>query len=175
MLTRSQHVLPEKCENDHKFQMFRHSLLYFHSSVSCIVISTEWMLPNCRAMRSQFLRHKSAVCVTDLKKKSKYLIKSLAGVIKSAWSGLMKGFGVLVLCMLVGCAGRPTMEQLETHALASGDWSAVESREKAHARRGPRASLQCPAGRIEICSNRLGSRQCSCNSRSALRNMLTGH
>ena len=37
---------------------------------------------------------------------------------------------LLLMLFLAACASRPSMEELEDQAMASGDWSAVEAREK---------------------------------------------
>ena len=80
----------------------------------------------------------------------------------------MKGIIVLALILLTGCAGIVPMEQLEAEALITGDWSAVERRERIVARRNLRSFLQCPPGTIGYCEIGFGSNSCSCvSSRSA--------
>ena len=76
----------------------------------------------------------------------------------------MKATGVFVLCLLCllcGCVGRPTMQELETQALVSGDWSAVESRERMQFRLGRRADTQCPRGHTLFCIEH-GIQKCYC-------------
>ena len=74
----------------------------------------------------------------------------------------MKIATVFVLFFLVGCAARPTLDELETQAFATGDWSAVESRERSDARRAARFGNQCPSGYTSYCENHYGSKECAC-------------
>lgn len=87
-------------------------------------------------------------------------------------SRLMKGLSVLMLCLLAGCAARPTMEQLELQAFNSGDWSAVEQRERMQARIAKRAPVQCPARLVAVCVNQFGNKKCSCVRSSDLQMSL---
>ena len=85
----------------------------------------------------------------------------------------MKTWRILLLPLLLGaCVTPPTMEELEAQAWQTGDWSAVERREDALARRAARqaqnASLMCPDGAIEYCEERIGELKCSCVSRVAI-------
>ena len=86
----------------------------------------------------------------------------------------MKIATVLVLFVLVGCAAQPTMDELETQAFITGDWSAVESRERAIARRALRSSRNCPAGYVTYCEESFSSSRCSCLKRDSLSIVLTG-
>ena len=72
---------------------------------------------------------------------------------------------VSMFLVLAGCSAAPTLEELEFAALQSGDWSQVEKRERAIARREARKAQQCSAGRIRICEKRLGEDRCSCVAR----------
>lgn len=86
----------------------------------------------------------------------------------------MKITSLLMIALLAGaCAAPPTLEELEFEALQSGDWSAVERRERAMARRAARQPVQCPKGEIEFCDSRFGERTCECVGRRAV-NMLFG-
>jgi len=74
----------------------------------------------------------------------------------------MKIATVFVLFLLVGCAAQPTMDELQTQAFISGDWSAVEARERAVARRALRSGNHCPAGYVAYCDESFGDTRCSC-------------
>ena len=83
---------------------------------------------------------------------------------------IMKIATVFAFILLAGCSAAPTMEALETQALLTGDWTAVEKREHAIARRASRATVQCPPGYIAICDVRAGERNnCACADRDAFR------
>ena len=74
----------------------------------------------------------------------------------------MKIATVFVLFLLVGCAAQPTMDELETQAFISGDWSAVEARERVVARRALRSANYCPAGYVAYCDQSVSVTRCSC-------------
>lgn len=79
---------------------------------------------------------------------------------------VVKGSIMLALILLAGCAGYTPLEQLEAEALLSGDWSAVEKRERLEVRRNLHSSMRCPAGTIGYCEPYLAADRCSCvNSR----------
>ena len=86
----------------------------------------------------------------------------------------MKILGILAILFVVGCAARPTMQDLETQAMFSGDWSAVESRERAQLRRKARNGIQCPNGHISLCVGTGFNPKCSCINRATYRFMITG-
>ncbi len=69
---------------------------------------------------------------------------------------------VFVLFLLVGCTAQPTMDELQTQAFISGDWSAVEARERAIARRALRSANYCPAGYVVHCDQSVSITRCSC-------------
>lgn len=71
-----------------------------------------------------------------------------------------------LVLMVAACAPQPTLEELEFRALQTGDWSTVEKRERAMARRAARqASVpDCAAGQISYCTNQVGERTCHCVS-----------
>ena len=73
---------------------------------------------------------------------------------------------------LGACAAPPTLEELEFQALQSGDWSAVEKRERVMARRAEKAGPACPQGAILYCEERAGDQACQCVSRRALNDLL---
>lgn len=81
----------------------------------------------------------------------------------------MKGIIILMLALLVGCAEVTTLEDLELAAMQSGDWSAVERRERAVARRAQRSRTDCPSGSIPVCEQRPGETRCHCTSQDDVR------
>jgi hypothetical protein len=74
----------------------------------------------------------------------------------------MKTLAIAALILLVGCAGRPTLEQLETEASISGDWTAVESRERMNARMRTDMEPKCPEGRYLLCEKKGEREICAC-------------
>ena len=86
----------------------------------------------------------------------------------------MKIATVFVLFFLVGCAARPTLDELESQAFLTGDWSAVEARERSNARRAARYGIQCPSGYISYCENHFGRTECTCIKRNSFQMTLTG-
>jgi hypothetical protein len=74
----------------------------------------------------------------------------------------MKLVGVLVFCLLVGCASRPTLEELKAEASVTGDWSAVEKRERMNRKMNVQAERQCDPGLMLMCSKRTAKEICSC-------------
>ncbi len=86
----------------------------------------------------------------------------------------MKIATVFVFFLLVGCAAQPSMDELETQAFITGDWSAVEARERAIARRALRSGKHCPAGYVTYCDESFGGMRCSCLRRDSLSIVVTG-
>ena len=85
----------------------------------------------------------------------------------------MKILIVLVLVGLAGCTGSPTLEELETQALLTGDWAAVESRERSLARRQARQGPSCPMGYVAYCEDRFYDKVCTCLDRASMGTVLT--
>ncbi len=85
----------------------------------------------------------------------------------------MKGL-ILLFCavLMVGCAQFQTLEELELAAIATGDWSAVEKREKAIARRQAQMGPACSDGLVAICESRGADDNCRCVSRRAMRDIF---
>lgn len=78
----------------------------------------------------------------------------------------MKIAGILVLILALGaCAVPPTLEELEFQALQTGDWTLVERRERAMARRTERQGPSCGAEQVQYCESSFGQRACQCVSR----------
>lgn len=74
----------------------------------------------------------------------------------------MKTLVILMMVVLAGCASRPTLEQLEQDALASGDWSAVEKREQFLQRARGRSGSSCPEGMTLVCVDGYAQERCLC-------------
>ena len=85
----------------------------------------------------------------------------------------MKGIIALALILLAGCAAVTPLEQLEAEAFISGDWTAVERRERLIARRESRKT-HCPPGTVGYCAVDFGTNACSCIKSGALRSLLGG-
>lgn len=77
----------------------------------------------------------------------------------------MKALHVLLALVLVGCAQTKTLEELELEAMQSGDWSAVEKRERQIKNHESRKALKCPRGTTAVCKELLAKRQCSCEAK----------
>ena len=84
----------------------------------------------------------------------------------------MKGIIILALSFLVGCAPMVPLEQLETQALLTGDWTAVEKRERAIAWRNRHRPIQCPPGTIVYCVTDVMDERCGCVSSKAIRTLF---
>jgi hypothetical protein len=84
----------------------------------------------------------------------------------------MKGILFLALCLLAGCTAGPTLEQLEAQALVTGDWSLVEKREAAIARRDTRPRINCPSGDVVYCETYRLRKPCSCVSRGFIYSLV---
>ena len=85
----------------------------------------------------------------------------------------MKVLLLLGVFFLAGCMSRPTREELEAQAFLSGDWSAVEKREKRIARRHLIRGPQCPPGTMAFCERGWGQKRCGCVSNSEMRALLS--
>lgn len=81
---------------------------------------------------------------------------------------------IFALCVLAGCSTRPTLEQLEAEALVTGDWSRVEQREAAIARRNQRSGISCPSGTVGYCKTFMSDKECACVSQESIYSLLSG-
>ncbi len=87
----------------------------------------------------------------------------------------MKRITMLIcLLTLTGCGTYVPMEELRAQALRSGDWTAVERREAAVAKRAARHGAQCPKGSMLMCQARVGDNKCVCVDRNSMTRMMTG-
>ena len=78
----------------------------------------------------------------------------------------------LAVLTLSGCGTFQSMEELEREAMLTGDWSAVEQRERALARREERRGVQCPSGQVSYREKYVGHLDCTCISNDAMRDVL---
>ncbi len=78
----------------------------------------------------------------------------------------MKTIGVILVGLfLVACAPVPTLEELEDQANLTGDWSQVERRERAIAKRHNQQNQrlsQCSYQYVEICDSNSDQERCQC-------------
>ena len=85
----------------------------------------------------------------------------------------MKGMAILgLLFVLGGCSSIASLEELEKQAMLTGDWSAVERRERIIARRKARESVQCPSGSVALCVRSGISSDCSCVANTAIHSLV---
>ena len=69
---------------------------------------------------------------------------------------------LMAVILLSACGTLKSLEQLEAEAMLSGDWSAVELRERQLARRNAKRGLMCPYGQISVCQMHIGDNRCAC-------------
>jgi len=82
----------------------------------------------------------------------------------------MKFAGIIALCLLVGCTARLTIDELEAEALKTGDWAAVEKRERMDEKWGVvQTDSACPGDKVEICHKKAEREVCDCVSPHDLR------
>ena len=85
----------------------------------------------------------------------------------------MKGMAILgLLVFLGGCASITPLEELERQAMLTGDWSAVERRERIIARREARNGPKCPPGAVALCVDGPGRNKCSCVGSTAIHTLM---
>jgi len=84
----------------------------------------------------------------------------------------VKGIVILALILLAGCAEFMPLEQLESQAFLTGDWSAVEKRERMIARRNMYSNMQCPPGTIGYCETYGSPARCSCVDSKVIRSFF---
>jgi len=81
----------------------------------------------------------------------------------------------LLFILLGACAPIPTLDELQSEALQTGDWSEVERRENIIRVRQARTGPQCPDGAIGYCEQSGGDVQCGCYGTEALRSSMAGN
>jgi len=80
-------------------------------------------------------------------------------------------FAILIsLAIIVGCAPRPTLDQLEEEALVSGEWTTVEKREELVKKRLESTAPGCPIGHSKKCIEEQSGIQCYCRLSTDERN-----
>ncbi len=89
-----------------------------------------------------------------------------------AATGPKKVLVLLGALILTGCVSIPSLEQLEEQAFLSGDWSAVEQRERLLARRIENRGLQCPAGMVDFCEMHGEQKRCECVGIARMQKLL---
>ena len=78
-------------------------------------------------------------------------------------------------CLLTaGCGHYASLEQLEEQALVTGDWSAVEERERIIAKRKARRAPTCPSGYMAYCETMMANKKCTCVSKENMVGLLYG-
>ena len=76
----------------------------------------------------------------------------------------LKLAGVGLLYLLAGCAGQPTMAELEQEAAKTGDWSKVESREARDKEWTEETRPACPENLMNLCVTEGPRTTCTCVS-----------
>jgi hypothetical protein len=74
----------------------------------------------------------------------------------------MKIPGILLLIFLAACSSQPTLEELEAEAATSGDWTAVEKRERMIERMSVQTESVCRDGYIYYCRLKGAQEICTC-------------
>ena len=74
----------------------------------------------------------------------------------------MKYISLLVLIALVGCASPPTTDELEIDAVKTGDWSAVDDRERMNEKMRVTPKLRCPEHLMLLCYKDGEHEECFC-------------
>ena len=84
----------------------------------------------------------------------------------------MKGITILLLVLLAGCGTFIPLEQLEQQALLTGDWSAVEQRERMIARSDFWSSPKCQGEQINFCHSSGANTYCECVESKVVRSLF---
>lgn len=88
---------------------------------------------------------------------------------------VIRALGVLMLLGMLssaGCGSMETLEELERQAEITGDWSAVQKRERIIARREARRPPSCAPGLISYCESYVGSTRCTCVTRDVMQSVF---
>lgn len=85
----------------------------------------------------------------------------------------MRAIVLMGALLLSGCAVSVPMAELERQAMLTGDWSAVERRERQMARRAERNGPSCGRGMISYCVITGGDDRCTCIPGQSLRDVFS--
>ena len=85
----------------------------------------------------------------------------------------MRAIVLVVAILLGGCAASVPMAELERQAMLTGDWSAVEKRERQKARRAARNGPSCGRGFVSYCVDTGGFDRCTCITGQSLRDLFS--
>lgn len=84
----------------------------------------------------------------------------------------MKLMVFIAVLVMAGCSATTPISELEDEALRTGDWSSVERRERAIARRKAEEPTNCGLRNVEYCSGPPGALNCYCVKKKTMRNVL---
>ena len=85
----------------------------------------------------------------------------------------MRAILLAVVMCLGGCAAAVPTAELERQAMLTGDWSAVEKRERQQARRAARSGPSCGRGLVSYCVETGGYDRCTCITGQNLRELFS--
>lgn len=85
----------------------------------------------------------------------------------------MRAIALAAVILLSGCAAYIPTAQLERQAMLTGDWSAVERRERQTARRAARNGPDCGRGFVSYCVDTGGRERCTCMTGQNLRDLFS--
>lgn len=85
----------------------------------------------------------------------------------------MRAIMLAGIVLLTGCAASVPMAELEQQAMLTGDWSAVEKRERQMARRAERYGPSCGYGFVSYCIDSGGHDRCTCIAGQNLRDLFS--
>jgi hypothetical protein len=77
----------------------------------------------------------------------------------------MRQIALFVVLTLAGCSSLTSLEELEAEAIATGDWSEVERRERVLREQKRTAEFDCPDGMTLVCIDNGGGEECVCRRR----------
>jgi len=74
----------------------------------------------------------------------------------------MKFVFLITVAIVLGCASKPTLEELEDEAIRTGDWADVERREEAIKRSLESRAPGCPPKLNKYCVEEQSGIECYC-------------
>ena len=110
----------------------------------------------------------SRACKCEIQRLWRHYNRMLFGniFIASVSHIFMKTLAILALVVLAGCAAKPTLSELEEQALATGDWTEVEARERGINRLRRTTAPKCADGATMVCVQNSGVSDCQCRKGS---------